>query len=139
MRTMRTIILACLLLMTAAIGTGAGQPPPPESTLQMRLARSTTFQTRVIYLRAQQARVVLAERGVGATHACRALYAQRVMQNLGRDVFDTAVVIAGGVNLVRTIQDNASSDLVDSTASDPAIISQLATFWNALSGCDTGT
>ena len=41
-------------------------------------------------------------------------------------------------NLVGTVVPNADPNLVDSSASDAAILSQVATSWNALSKCGTG-
>ena len=107
-----------------------------ESTTQMTLVASPVFTTRLQYLMVQQARTVLAETGVGATHACRARFANGVVMDPARTASIGAVMIVGGVNLIGTV--TGSGATADSTASDAAILSQIATFWTGLSGCDTG-
>ena len=107
-----------------------------ESTTQMTLVASPVFTTRLQYLMVQQARTVLAETGVGLTHACRARYANGVVMDPARTASIGAVMIVGGVNLIGTV--TGSGATADSTASDAAILSQIATFWTGLSGCDTG-
>lgn len=110
-----------------------------DSVIQMTLAQSPKFRTRLQYLLVQQARVVLAETGVGATHAKRASYAAQVIANPDAEAKLAAVVIVGGVNLIGTVVTNSNNDLIDSSANDASILSQIATFWNALAKVDTGS
>lgn len=107
------------------------------STDQMALAISPVFLARIAYLSAQQARVVLAETGIGGTHAKRALYAATVLANLPSFAPVIAVTIVGGINVIGTAIGTGLA--ADSSASDAAILSQIATFWNALAGIDTGS
>ena len=109
----------------------------PQSTDQMVLVASPVFLTRVQYLLGQQARVVLAETGVGTTHAKRAAYAALVIPGVSSYAPQVAVVLTGGVNLIGTVTGTGLT--ADSSASDAAIISQIATFWNQLAGIDSGT
>lgn len=112
---------------------------PNESTTQMSLVTSALFRNRLAYLLDQQARVVLAETGVGVTHAARAAYASSVVSNVNSFASSTAVMIVGGTNLIgAAVIPNADPNLVDSAATDAAILSQIATFWNALAGINTG-
>ena len=108
-----------------------------ESTTQMALVGSNVFTNRIQYLAAQQARVVLAETGIGSTHTKRAAYAAMIIQNISSFAPIIAVTVAGGTNLIGTV--TGSGLTADSSASDAAILSQIATFWNALAGVDTGS
>ena len=107
-----------------------------ESTTQMALVASPVFLARVQYLLAQEARTVLAETGVGATHAKRATYAAGVLINASFTLV-AAVAIVGGINLIGTV--TGAGLTADSSATDGVILSQIATFWNALAGVDTGS
>lgn len=107
-----------------------------ESTTQMQLVGSALFLNRVQYLMAQQAQVVLTETGVGGTHAARAAYAAEVVLSPATFASVAAVMLVGGINLIGTVIEVSGE--FDSSASDAAILSQIATFWNALAGIDTG-
>lgn len=108
-----------------------------ESLDQMKLVHSSKFLDRVQYLVAQKARDVLGETGIGSTHATRAAYARLVLPNISSFAAVIAVVLVGGVNLIGTVVDDGVNP-VDSSATDAAIFSQIGTFWNALSGVDSG-
>ncbi len=49
-----------------------------------------------------------------------------------------AVPMAGSTNVVGTVVANADPNLVDSSATDAQVLSQVATSWNKLAGIDTG-
>jgi hypothetical protein len=134
-RMIRTAVIA-VLLACLAVPVYAQQT---ESLTQMTLATSATFLVRLQYIMTQQARVVLEETGVGSTHACRAGYAQGIVSNVQAAAARGSVMVVGGVNLIGTVVPNANANLIDSSASDAAILSQVATFWNQLAGCDTGS
>ncbi len=108
-----------------------------QSTDQMVLASSPIFLARVEYLAAQQARVVLSEAGIGSTHAKRAAYAATLLANLGSFAPVIAITLVGGVNVIGTV--TGAGLTADSSATDAALLSQIATFWNALAGIDTGS
>lgn len=110
----------------------------PESTTQMQLVGSPIFLSRMQYLLAQQARVVLAETGVGATHAARARYAQRVVSQCAAEASNASVLVVGGTNLIGAAITGTPPN-VDSAATDASVLSQIATFWNPLAGIDTGS
>lgn len=113
----------------------------PVSSLQMKLATDAGFLQRVQYLLAQQARVVLTETGIGGTHAARATYAKSVLAAPAGQATVAAVVIVGGTNLLSpnaTTTVNANGT-VTTDATDAAILSQIATFWNQLAGIDSGS
>lgn len=107
-----------------------------ESTEQMQLVGSGRFLNRIQYLLCQQARVVLGETSVGGTHAARAAYAKNVVLSPASFASVAAVTLIGGPNLIGTVIDVGGE--FDSSANDAAILSQIATFWNALAGIDTG-
>ncbi len=108
-----------------------------QSTDQMVLASSPIFLARIAYLAAQQARVVLSEAGIGSTHAKRAAYAALIMANTTSFAPVIAITLVGGVNVIGTV--TGSGLTADSSATDAALLSQIATFWNALAGIDTGS
>lgn len=108
------------------------------STTQMSLASSQAFVTRLQYLMGQQARTVATEALAGTCGSERKLYAAKLLNSTGgaRQLSaDAAPIVVGGINLIGTVVGNANPNLVDSSATDASILSQIATFWNALSGC----
>ncbi len=108
------------------------------SVTQMALTKSSTFLGRLQYLLASQAGVVLVETGVGTTHAQRAAFAKLCVSNPPAAAIAASTYIAGSTNVVGTVVTNADPNLVDSSATDAAILSQVATSWNILAGIDTG-
>lgn len=131
----KTLCLVVLALL-AGVTLAAQQP---ESLTQMGLAQSTQFRTRLVYVLLQEARVVKAEPLATACHYQRSTYANGVLANAPQAAADAAPLVVGGVNLIGTVVANPAAALVDSSATDAAILSQVATFWNVLSRCDTGT
>ena len=124
-----------VLMVWLSVGLSA---QAPESTTQMSLANSLQFRTRLMYLMTQQARTVKAEVLNTSCHSLRSNYANTVIGNPSSAAVNAAVMMVGGVNLIGTVIGNTDPDLIDSSATDAAILSQVATFWNALSTCDTG-
>jgi hypothetical protein len=110
----------------------------PESTVQMSLAGSPSFLARLQYLQTQQARTVKAEALATVCHAKRSVYADAVISDPAGAAKTAAVMVVGGANLIATVVPNSNSDKIDSSATDAAILSQVATFWSALAKCDTG-
>jgi hypothetical protein len=109
----------------------------PESTDQMVLVSSPLFLNRMQYLMDMQARTVLAEALNVAHHTRRAEYASDVVSNPAVKSSTAAVMVVGGVNLIGTV--TGSGPTADSSASDASILSQIATFWNAMAGIATGS
>jgi hypothetical protein len=109
----------------------------PESTTQMQLVSSPLFLNRMQYLLAQQARTVLTEASNTAHHTRRAQYASDVVNSPASKAASAAVLVVGGVNVINTVIGSAPN--FDSSATDAAMLSQIATFWNALAGIDTGS
>ena len=107
-----------------------------NSSLANLLGRDPDFIGRVQTTLLAQATTVLAEQGVGPTHATRALYAQRVIQNPQVSAQLAAPYIAGSTNVIGTITIEDSG--VTSSVTDAALLSQIATSWDALSGIDAG-
>jgi hypothetical protein len=106
-----------------------------ESFLQMALARDANFQIRLQYLLVQHARVVKSEATATPNHTARSNYATTVINSPQSAVVNAAVMVVGGVNVIGTVTLEDSGPVT--TATDPALLSQLATFWDALSGVDT--
>lgn len=112
----------------------------PESTTQMKLARDTAFLDRLQYLMVQQARIVLDEALNTSCHAQRSAYARGVKDNPGLWAVHASVMVVGGVNVIGTVTINAGPpETVTTSVTDAALLSQIATFWSALSGCETGS
>lgn len=130
---MLRVVLSVVMLLGLASPAWAVN----ESTTQMVLVSSPVFITRMQYLLDQEARVVLNEAGVGVFHSCRAVYAKNVVNSPASFAPVAAVMVVGGVNLIGTV--TGSGATADSTASDAAILSQIATFFTTLAGCDTGS
>lgn len=110
------------------------------SDTQMLLANDAGFQARLEFTMQAQARVVLAETGIGSTHAARAFYARTVIQAPTVQADHAASMIVGGTNL---LPPNATTTVnpdgtVTTDCSDASLLSQVATFWNALAGIDSG-
>lgn len=106
-----------------------------EGFLQMMLAKDQNFLTRLSYLLVQQARVVKDEALSTPQHTARSNYATTVINNPTAATASAAVMVVGGPNLIGTVTLEDSGPVT--SASDPAITSQIATFWTALSGADT--
>lgn len=109
----------------------------PESTTQMQLVASALFLNRMQYLLVQQALVVLSEALATAHHAARARYAGVIVSQPASQAAIAAVMVVGGVNLTSEAI-TGSGATADTTATDAEMLSQIATFWNALAGIDTG-
>lgn len=123
--------LVALLLLLGAVSARA-----VESTDQMQLVGSPGFLLRIQYLMVQQARTVKAEALNTSCHASRSGYANTVINSPAGAASVAAVMLTGGINLIGTASGTAPNAV--SSATDAAILSQIATFWSALSGCDTG-
>lgn len=148
----KRLILAVTLVALTAVPAFAQLP---QSTTQMKLAVNADFLARVQYSMVQQARVVLTETGVGATHAARANYAKLVIQFPSEYAAKAATMLVGGVNLIGTVTYTAPvaavvnaqgvittpavAESVVTSVSDAALLSQIATFWNQLASIDSGS
>lgn len=111
--------------------------PMSESTLQMSLAKDPAFLNRLNYLMLQMARGVKEEPGSTPYHYKRSLYASNVLNNSAMMVSQAAYTIVGGINLIGTV--DITDNGVETSATDAAIFSQVATFWNTLAGVDMAT
>jgi hypothetical protein len=109
--------------------------PLSESFLQMTLARDVNFQTRLQYLMVQVARTVKDEATSTPGHTQRSNYATTVINSPASAVPPAAVMIVGGPNVIGTVTLEDAGPVT--TATDPALLSQIASFWNALAGVDT--
>lgn len=107
-----------------------------ESATQMALVQSPPFLLRVQYLLVQQARVVKAEALNTTCHVKRSAFADTVFTTIQQTTIVMATAIVGGVNVIGTVSGTAPTAV--SSATDAALLSQIATYWNAVSGCDTG-
>jgi len=126
--------LACLLLLVA---TPSAQTP--ASLTQMSLAKSAQFLDRLQYSMAQVAVTVKAEALTLKCHDKRSVYADQVLADPLSKARQAAPTVVGGTNLIGTVVTNADPNKIDTSATDAAIFSQVSTFWNPLSGCDSGT
>jgi len=106
------------------------------SALANLLGRDQDFIGRVATTLCVQATTVLAETGVGATHAQRAQYARIVVQNPTNAANLAAPYLAGSTNIIGTITIEDSG--VATSVTDAALLSQIATSWDILAGIDSG-
>jgi hypothetical protein len=109
--------------------------PMSESTLQMMLAKDPAFLNRLNYLMLQNARNVKEEDGATPWHYKRTAYATNVLNSSQMIVAQAASTIVGGINILGTVE--LTDNGVETSATDAAIFSQIATFWNALAGVDS--
>lgn len=145
--------LAALILLALVLAAPPAFAQSPESTTQMKLAEQVFFQHRVEYLMLQQARTVLAEPLATAKHAERANYARLIVRGNSDVLLRACRMLVGGTNLIGTVTvtpavlDNpatptvneATPELVTTSVTDAALLSQIATFWNAMAGVETGS
>lgn len=108
------------------------------STTQMHLFGSPGFVARVQYLAMTHAIVVKGEALNTVCHVKRSAYADQVLQSLYGVQPSLIIAVVGGINLTSAMVTGTAPNAT-SAATDAAIFSQIATFWNALSGCDTGS
>lgn len=106
-----------------------------ESTLQMMLAKDPAFLNRLNYLMLQEARTVKNEAVETPYHYKRTTYATQVLNNSAMMVAQASYTIVGGINMIGTVE--ITDNGVATSAADAAIFSQVATFWNVLSGVDS--
>lgn len=106
------------------------------SRLASLLGVDQTFIARVAEILCDEATTVLNEQGVGVTHEARAAYARRVIAGPPTAAQQAAPFLAQTTNVVGTItfEDNG----IQTSVTDPALLSQIASSWNVLSGIDTG-
>jgi len=110
--------------------------PMSESVLQMQLSQDRIFLQRLQYLMLQQARTVKAEPQTTPFHAQRTQYATNVLSNSMMATQQAAGTVVGGPNLIGTV--DITDNGIVTTATDAAILSQVATYWDTLAGVDTG-
>ena len=107
-----------------------------NSRLEALLGADPTFISRCASTLLGEASTVLAEQGVGETHAARALYAQRVIGNPQLAAQQAAPFLAQSTNVSQTI---TMEDVgVVTSVTDAALLSQVGASWNDLSGISTG-
>src|SRR5437016_2839412 len=104
---------------------GSAAAQTPVSTTQMQLVTSTTFLNRIQYLLTQQAVVVKAEALATVCHGSRSLFANQVITAPAASASAAAVMLAGSTNVIGTVVTNANPLLIDSSASDAALLSQI--------------
>lgn len=121
---MKKLVFALLLCVLAFGSTPTQARVPIETSVnQMKLAVDVDFLQRMQYTMVQQARVVLAETGIGATaHRPRDVRAQRHQQS----------------GLIGTVTVDGAGKAT-TTVTDAALLSQVATYWSALAGVDSGS
>lgn len=99
------------------------------------LGNDVQFIRRVQSLLIQQAGVVYAESGGTPNHAIRVAYAKEVLKNPGSIAQNVAAVIVNRTNLVGgNTTFNFATNHPETSVTDAAIQSQLATDWDMLSG-----
>lgn len=125
----KLIFVICLFASSPAFAQNV-------STTQMQL-NNQRFQDRIAYLLSQQAIVVKAEALATTCHTKRSLFADSIISAPQATAQITLTMISGSTNVVNTVI--AVNGTFDSSASDAALLAQVATLWNALSKCDTGS
>jgi hypothetical protein len=135
---MKKAIFALVIAALVVAPPMASRLLAQTSVNQMKLAVDVDFLQRLQYNLVTQARVVLSETGIGSTHAKRAAYAANVINSPENFARVAAVMIVGGVNLTSTVTVDGTGKAT-SSVTDAALLSQIATYWNALAGIDSGS
>lgn len=106
------------------------------SRLQSLLGADNVFVSRCAEVMCDVATSILAESGVGDTHASRVSYARRVIAAPRDTATAAAPFLAQTTNVANTItfEDNG----ILTTVTDAALLSQINASWNTLAGIDTG-
>lgn len=112
---------------------------PEPSTVQMNLAVQPAWLARLQYVLCVQALVVLAEALNTAKHASRLTYAQKVVAFPPEYAAKASPIVVGGINVTSATTWDAQAQTAVNTTTDAALLSQVATFWNALAGIETGS
>lgn len=108
-------------------------PTTPNS--QAKLAKDSDFLARLSALLLQEAGVVAAEAADVPYHAQRRQLAQMIINNPSTQAANLAPAITNATNLVAADTTfDFESDRTVTSATDPAIRSQIATLWNVLAG-----
>ena len=106
------------------------------SALASRLGNDPVFIGRCASTLCGEATTVMVETGVGATHAARAAYAQRVIQNPFATASLAAPFLAQSTNVAPTI--SMDDNGIVTSITDAALLAQVSASWNTLAGVDTG-
>lgn len=121
-------VFAALLILGLVLALPL-QANATSADLQARLAKSDAFLAKVENLIVVQARAVKLESAGTANHAARAAYADQVFANSASHAIKWAVYLAGSTNVAGTITNN-DDGTVSTSATDAAVLSQIATDWN---------
>lgn len=134
----RFALVASLIIAAWAYDshTGSQALAAEESVQQMALLGNTEFVLRAKYLMIVQARTVLAEPLATQYHSARVAFARAVLNGIPTHAL---TMLAGGINVVTATVYDTPTNTAYCTATDGAILSQIATFWNAMAGIETGT
>ncbi len=100
---------------------------------QMALAHDPKFLNRLQYIICQQA-IAIKNEVTSPTHAARAAFAGQVLADPAGKTVTMAITICGATNLVAANTTIDFDAVVATDATDAAILSQVASLWDAFSG-----
>lgn len=114
---------------SVTIAGHVGSTPSVNGTYVVTVLTSTQFSIPLV--------VTIAGSGgtaVKASHAARATYAGQVLADPAGKATTAAITIGGATNLTTANTSIDFNGIVTTDATDAAILSQIATLWDALSG-----
>lgn len=107
-----------------------------NSVVYMPLVQSPTFTSRVQYILAQQAPVVLVEASAVTGHPKRAILAAAVALSPASYAPVFAVHLATNINVTTAgaLTGTLAAGTLDSPVTDAALLAAVASLWNAVAG-----
>jgi hypothetical protein len=137
---MKIRVLAFLLVVLGAASSVSAQQ---NSLVYGPLAKSPTFQGRVVYIITTQAPVVLTEAQTGsytaACHTLRAALAARVAASPMdfASIFAAHLVTNINVTSGGALTGTVGAGTLDTPATDAALLAAVASQWSSVAGCIT--
>lgn len=125
-----------LVVALVLVGTVVAQAVE-NSVIYMPLTQSAQFTSRVTYIIATQAPVVLAEASGVTCHPLRASLAARVAANPAAFAPVFAVHLVTNVNITTGGALTGTGATLDTPANDAALLAAVASLWPTVAGCIT--
>lgn len=131
------ILVALLIAITLVAPLSAVE----NSNTYMPLVQSATFTSRVQYILAQEAPVILVEAQTGtytaACHTLRAKLAASVALSASGYAPQFAVFLATNINVTTAGALTGTGSTLDTPATDAALLAAVASLWSPMAGCIT--
>src|ERR1019366_4213059 len=136
---MKNLILGLVIACLVSVGLFAQQ----ASNIYMPLVQSNTFTSRVQYIIAMEAPVILTEAGTGTytavCHTARAKLAAQIVVGPASFAPVFAVFLATNVNVTTAGPLTGAGLTLDTPATDAALLAAVASLWSTVAGYNCAT